>query len=275
MTRIRKELEKLKAQCKQLCEEEGWLGPKSRDPNFRLIYTSVGTFERNRSKFAIVGINPAGHLRHADSDNGRERPFLKKKYSAYLDDNWDQAGAGQSRFQRAVQGIAMILRGATPSEAMMAISKNNVEAPKDRIGADAADFLRKTPSLNIIPFRSPKPECLPSALLENGKRIGWKLLCLAKPDYIITLANQIEGPLWKTILVNSGQRRKADWTKKLNGRNDRQYREVELREGQLEGALVFGLPAVVYDKVQEGKNGVTEPLFEVLSQRLKYHGVVC
>ena len=92
-----------------------------RDPNFRLIYTSVGTFERNRAKFAIVGINPAGYLRHADSDNGHERPLLKKKYSAYLDDNWDQAGTGQSRFQRAVQGIAMILRGATPSEPVFPI----------------------------------------------------------------------------------------------------------------------------------------------------------
>ena len=271
MTKTRENLKKLKTQCEQLCEEEGWLGPESKSPNFRLIYTSVETFEHSNN-YAIIGINPAGHLRHADSDNNRETPFYKKGYSAYLDDDWE-AGCGQSRFQRAVQGIAMILTGSTPSQAMKAIRKDNDRKPERRIGAAATEFLRETPSLNIIPFRSPRPECLPPKLLECGPQIGWELLSSIKPKprYIITLANALNGYPWSTLRKMGGQQLPHE--EKINERNDRKYREVKLIRVARK-PLVFGLPAVVYDKVQEGERGITKPMFKVLRRRLLRHDII-
>ncbi len=158
MVNIRKELKKLQAECEQLCEKEGWLGTETNAPNFRLIYTSVEAFEHGNG-FAIVGINPAGKKIDAERDNNRKTPFIGNGYSAYLDDDWE-GGSGQSDFQRAVQGIAMILTGATASKAMTAICKEG-STPEKRIGADATAFLRQTPSLNIIPFRSPTAKHLP------------------------------------------------------------------------------------------------------------------
>ncbi len=62
MANIRKELERLQAECEQLCEQYKW------EPSYRLIYTSVETFEQGNG-FAIVGINPAGGKQDADNDD--------------------------------------------------------------------------------------------------------------------------------------------------------------------------------------------------------------
>ena len=111
-------------------------------PNFRLIYTSVETYEHGNC-FAIVGKNPAGSKLDADSDaRNRDRGFKEEGYSAYLDDTWHHP-VGQSPFQRTVQGIAMIIGGATPIEAMTAITDESME-PEERIVAEATAFLRTT-----------------------------------------------------------------------------------------------------------------------------------
>ena len=281
MTKIRKQLEKLNEQCEQLCEEEGWQSPKSKNPNFRLIYTSVETFERGNG-FAIVGINPAGTKLDADRDNDRGTPFTNKEYSAYLDDDWE-GGRGQSKFQRAVQGVAMVLKGADPSEVIEAICEKVIE-PEKRMEANVVDFLRGTPSLNIIPFRTSTVddlrENLPSDLQQRGEEIGWELLCLIrpKPRYIVALANGEPSP-WSTILRNSHQP-PVDFERRIRQRRGRRgprtYREVKLTRGPLKGALVFGLPAVVsdnidYDKVREE---VTRPLFQVVREGLEHHKII-
>ena len=264
MANIRKELERLQAECEQLCEQYKW------EPSYRLIYTSVETFEQGNG-FAIVGINPAGGKQDADNDDPNI-PFRKKQYSAYLDDDWRDNGIGQSPFQRAVQGIAMILTRATVQKTMRAVYKEGI-TPEERTGSNTANFLRETPSLNIIPFRSPTPDGLPDGLRRRGEQIVWELLCLAnpKPRYIITLANQISGDLWKTILKNSGQPLKSDCEMWVNENMRLKYREVTLREGPLKGALVLGLPAVVRYPLREG---ITRPLFEIFRRRLQRHGVV-
>ena len=131
MTRVRDRVEELYKECEDLCKQGGWVGPKTGQPNFRLIYTSVESFEHG-NKFAIVGLNPGGGKSGADTDDPYI-PFQAERYSAYLDDNWENQGTGRSRFQRAVQGVAMILRGADYSEAIEAIYEKGIE-PEKRIG---------------------------------------------------------------------------------------------------------------------------------------------
>ncbi len=281
MTNVRDKLEALNAQCEQLCEEQGWQSPKSKSPNFRLIYTSVETFERGNG-YAIVGINPAGTTEDADRDSNRETPFTTKGYSAYLDDDWE-GGRGQSKFQRAVQGVAMILNGTDSSEAIEAIREKVIE-PEKRLEPNVIDFLRGTPSLNIIPFRTRSVydlnRNLPLNLQERGEEIGWELLCLIrpKPRYIVALANGQPSP-WSTILRNSHQP-PGDFERTISRRRGhrgpRTYREVKLTSGPLEGALVFGLPAVVRDDIDDEKEReeVTKPLFQVVRERLMHHNIV-
>ena len=221
-------------------------------------------------------MNPAGQLSHADGDSrGRRRPFDGKKYSAYVDDAWGD-DRGQDRLQRAIQGIAMILKGASCAATKKAITINNDRKPEDRIGSVVAGFLRDTPSLNIIPFRHSKLNELPAILRRRGEEIGWELLRMAKPKYIVTLSNGGSVSPWRTVLKNSGLSRpndtKGDWTRELAGRPDRTFRDVILPEGPLKETVVLGLPAVVYDKLQE--YGTTPPMLATLSERLRYYGAI-
>ena len=264
----RKRLMGLSAECEELCARTGFVGPETGQPNFRLIYTSVKTYERS-NRFVIIGENPGGDQSDADTDE-RNRPFHEKGYSAYLDDNWRGAGRGQSPFQRAVQGVAMVATGSAPAQTMAAIRRQGSE-PECRLGANAASFLRSTPSLNIIPFRHSKKVQLDERLMERGVQIGWNLLCLIRPRprYIITLANQVGGPIWGTILGESVQGNRTDYERWINPGARRKYREVVLTQGPLKGAVLLGLPAVVYDKIRED---VTPQLLRILNRRLRYHG---
>ena len=275
MIQVRERLEALYEECSELCYQTGQIGPETGQPNFRLIYSSVETFESSNG-FAMVGLNPAGQSSDADRDRGRRRPFDEKSYSAYVDDAWAD-DRGQDRFQRAVQGIAMILNGATWTETKKAITATNERKPEERLGTETADLLRNTPSQNIIPFRGSTLNKLPLVLRQRGEEIGWELLCLIrpKPRFIVTLSNGSPSP-WRTILKNSGLQRatdrEGDWTRMLAGRTDRTYRDVRLPEGPLEGAVVFGLPAVVFDKLQE--YGTTPPMLATLSERLRYYEAI-
>ena len=266
---IRKQLEFLSEECEGLCKRFDFVGPRTGAPNFRLIYTSVETYESGNG-LVIIGMNPGGDQTDADTDR-RDRPFLEEGYSAYLDDNWRGAGAGQDDFQRTVQGIAMIVTGSTPSEAISAIKSPGL-TPEARIGSDAVDFLRNTPSLNIIPFRHSSLNKVPSELRNRGQQIGWELLCLMqpKPKYIITLANGVGAPIWRTILRNSRQSSSASFEAVIHQTMRRTYREARIAQGQLAGTTLIGLPAVVRD---QGREDVTVPLFEILSQRVQHHGV--
>ena len=150
MTTTRQRLVELSKECEAECKRTGFVGPEMGEPNFRLIYTSVKTYEQGNG-FVIIGLNPGGSQADADTDDP-DRPFREEGYSAYLDDDWQDSGVGRSEFQLAVQGIAMIMTGATPSQAISAM-KSSIPVVKDRVGANATAFLRSTPSLNIIPFR--------------------------------------------------------------------------------------------------------------------------
>ena len=264
----REQLMGLSTECEELCAQTGFVGPGTAQPNFRLIYTSVRTYERS-NRFVIIGENPGGDQSDADTDE-RNRPFEEDGYSAYLDDNWRGAGRGQSPFQRAVQGIAMVATGTMPTRAMTAIRRQGLK-PESRIGTKAASFLRHTPSLNIIPFRHSKKDQLDDILMERGVQVGWELLCLIRPrpSYIITLANQVDGPIWNTILGESGQPVGTDYERWIHQGARRKYREVTLTRGPIRGAVLLGLPAVVYDKIRDD---VTPQLLKTLKRRLRHHG---
>ncbi len=265
---LRSRLEALSGECVSLCEEGGWLGFETRTPNYRLLYSSVESFEQG-SGFAIVGMNPAGGPRDADTDDA-DRPFRGPGYSAYLDDRWG-AEVGAARLQRVIQAIAMVLVGASASEAMEAI-EDPTPRPVERLSPQAIAFLRNTPSMNIIPFRGSRLADIPLSLRERGEEIGWRLLCLARPRLrcIVTLANQVHGLPWRTILRESGQRRRPDYEETINRRLSRTYREVQLVGGELAGTLVVGLPAIVRDK---NRRDVTMPLLEIIHRRLQQHGI--
>ena len=270
--KVRNQLESLSEECETLCRGAAFVGPETGNPNFRLIYTSVGTYERGNG-YAIVGLNPAGDKTDADTDDSN-RPFREEGYSAYLDDDWRGAGEGQDDFQRVVQGIAMIMTGTMPSEAISAM-KSPEATPMARIGSNATEFLRSTPSSNIVPFRHSRQAEVPPKLWNRGQQIGWELLCLIqpKPNYILTLANSIDAPaspIWRTILRNSRQRRIPDFEEVVHQGMRRMYRELQLTQGPLAGATLIGLPAIVRD---QGREDVTLPLFEVLSKRLQHHRV--
>ena len=269
MARTLRKLEALSEECERRCKEAGWVGPKTGKPNFRLLYSGIRSYESGYG-VAILGLNPAGGLEDADNDV-RNRGFREHDYSAYLDDNWQGAGRGQSRFQRAVQAIAMILTGTNTHNAITAYHVQKT-TPEDRIGAKAEALLRNAPSGNINPFRTSTYIQLRKAGLDKvGLRIGWDLLCLAqpKPRVIVTLANGKTAPPWHTILRNSEQSTDSDYCMQI--RSDRSYREVKIRKGPLKGALLIGLPAIVY---QPYSRDVTPQLFDILAQRVEDHDLI-
>ncbi len=271
MASIRRKLEALSAECERRCKEVAWVGPNTGIPNFRLLYSGVRSYEAGKG-VAILGLNPAGGPNDADTDCNRNRGFREHDYSAYLDDNWQGAGQGQSRFQRAVQAIAMILTGANPSEAITAYHDLDT-TPKNRIGTKAETLLRNTPSGNINPFRTSDYKKLRKKGLDKpGLRVGWDLLCLAqpRPQVIVALANGKTAPPWQTILRKSEQQTNADYCKIIRS-NDRSYREVKIQKGPLNGALLIGLPAIIY---QPFSKDVTPHLFEILAERVDHHGLI-
>ena len=278
MTTTRQRLVELSKECETECERAGFVGPQTREPNFRLIYTSVKTYEHGNG-FVILGLNPGGSTADADKDD-RDRPFRQEGYSAYLDDDWQCSGEGRSEFQRAVQGVAMIMTGSSPLQAISAM-KSSTPVAEERIGAHATAFLRCTPSLNIIPFRHSYLKKVPSRLRQRGQEIGWELLCLMKPKptCIIALANSVDGEIWQTIRDNSegalGQTHqelvfRGGMAGQMKIRN---YREAVVVEGPLKGARVIGLPAVVHDR-RNAWDKVTMPLFEILASRLSHLGIL-
>lgn len=280
MSTTRQRLVELSKECEAMCKRTGFVGPQTGEPNFRLIYTGVETYEQGNG-FVIIGLNPGGSQADADADaDERDRPFQEMGYSAYLDDNFQNNGVGGSDFQRSVQGIAMIVTGSTPSEAISAM-KSSMPSARDRIGTNATCFLSSTPSLNIIPFRHTYLKKVPPQLSRRGAEIGWELLCLMrpKPKYIITLANGTKAEPWKTIGDNSEQSlteiyKESVFNGSIGGQQKfRNYREGRVTEGPLKGAILIGLPAVVHDK-SDAWDKVTTPLFEILSRRLSLLGIL-
>ncbi len=263
MPEIRRKLIALSKECEIKCERFGWISNDG-TPGFHLLYSSVETYESGNG-LVILGMNPSGSKNDANIKK-QERPFQSPGYNAYMDDD-NGAGPGQSGLQRAVQGVVMVLSGASPSEAMDAMTNKNL-TPEERMGGYAANRLRNAPSGNINPFHSPTYDELPIELKVAGERIGWRMLRLIqpKPRLIITLAIGSGSP-WQTIREKS--RHKDVYAEKIS--TTRVYRDTEITKGPLKDALLIGLPGVVRDHVRED---VTKPILEILARRLKIHGLL-
>ena len=266
-------LDRLDRRCVRLCRKEHWLGEKTSKPNFRLLYSSVESYERSNG-VAIIGINPAGGPNVADIDD-RRRPFRDPGYSAYLDDEWiGSSPQGQHPLQRVIQELAMILTGATPAEAK-AVRDDRQSTPEERIGNDATTLLRNAASGNIIPFRGSKLSAVPCPLRERGEEIGWQVLRSIRPTprVIVTLANGTNELPWRALLDRSGATtRDAEHDEVIReGRGGRRYRDVKLRGGPLRGALVIGLPAVMRDKGNAASE--TEKMFTFVERHLTKHRI--
>lgn len=268
-TQVREQLARLSGECDDLCDQYGWSGAGG-VPNFRLLYSSVTSFEVG-SSCLFLGVNPGGGPDDAKQSE-HERPFEEPGYSAYLDDVWgevdrgQQPARGQHGMQRTVQEIAMVLAGVDLRTVLGARSDRR-SVPEKRIGRAAVEFLRSSPSGNIIPFRGAKIGGLPSRLTTEGERIGWELCAIARPAprVIVALANQLNDRPLRTLRKHSDHRGKADYQVLVHERMRRMYREVVLPSGPLAGARVVGLPAVVRDR---GRDDVTEALLRVLFARM-------
>ena len=263
---VRSQLQELNGECEALCVTAGWVGPSTGNANFRLLYSSVESYEAGNG-IVILGINPAGGREVADVDEP-DRPFREPRYSAYLDDKWLGSSArGQDPLQRVIQELAMILTGSAPAEAMAAREDSRSE-PELRIGSAATGLLRNAASGNIIPFRGSNIEEVPARLRARGEEMGWTLLSAVRPAprIILTLANGVRELPWRTILTKSRQPLRADHDEWIHEGLKRKYREVQLHHGPLEGATVIGLPAVVRDR---GRNReVVRETFRIVAERV-------
>lgn len=182
---VREQLEVLNEECKDFCLDSAnwsdkWRGADSADnPNFLLAYSSACTFERPGGVM-ILGRNPGGD--HADAHRYPiSSPFdcFQPPWSSYLDDAWGDSEPGKEQRQRAVRLVAKIITG----------KPERVEP-----------FLRKSPTGNLIPFRSESPGDLPRDAKKEGRRIGHRLIALARPRVLILIASPQDE--WKRLMRN-------------------------------------------------------------------------
>lgn len=242
---VRKQLSDLSDECGLMCRAERSVAPKPDEvPNFRLLYSSVETFEKGNG-LMILGINPGGNASHANVAHHR-LPFQNRSYCAYLDDSWRGNNPGCAPLQLAVQQIARSLFGP--------------ENPQWE------QVLRGAQSGNVIPFRSPTSKALHHGLRKPGLDIGRRMIFAATPvpRVIITLAHEA----WDAVMEANGYPKgfhgcETSILKKMQ----RSIREAELSRGHFVGAYVLGLPAVVYDK---GRPDIMVPLLREISIRRQH-----
>ena len=93
----------------------------------------------------------------------------------------------------------MMMVEATPSEAISAI-KSSGATPEARFGSDAAEFLRNTPSLNIVPFRHSRDTLnkaiMAMIVLAGGVMADENCLLRVVGDSSILSVSPHRGPLW-------------------------------------------------------------------------------
>ena len=232
---VRQELERLNEKCADFCREyaadvknrdKKWkaLGPQ-RTPNFRLLYSSPETFA-TRDRVMILGTNPGGNHRNADTLDPWE-PFQRDpEYSAYIDDRWPKPQSttlmepGTHRIQKAVRNLAAALQ----------------DDPAKR--GDA--LLRQLPCGNMIPFRSENFSLLPSSVRYAGLEFAWELIRIARPRGLILLSSNCS--LWDPLIETFAQGAKT-WVKELRPKANRPFREAVAQGRGARPKFIWALPA--------------------------------
>ena len=156
---VREYLEALDQECAELCRRYDHLSPDG-IPNVRLLYSSAETFE-TPGGVMLLGTNPGGDPTRAREAH-RRLPFRQPSWSAYLDEDW-----GGHALQAAASEIAGLF--ADPGES-------------------GEDVLRRSPSGNLVPFRSESGVSeLPETLRDI--RFGVRLIQLAQPRALVLFAS--------------------------------------------------------------------------------------
>ena len=256
--------------CDRMCREEHWLRRSDGLPGYRLLYSSIESFESGNG-YLFLGMNPGGTPDDIRPEY-HTRPFTEPGYSAYLDEQWTQVdygrspAPGQHGLQRALQEIAMLIAGADLRTVLDARGDWS-SRPENRIGHAATALLRGAPSANILPFSHRDINQLPPRLRDDeALNIGWQLCTAARPEprTIISLTNNLRAlPLSELRKRSGGSITVYEETVHQGLR--RTYREVRLQSGPLRGTTVVGLPALVRD---HGRSDIMVPLLQVIAHRV-------
>ena len=246
---VREQLEGLNEECKAFCLDESnwtddWHGADSDgNPNFLLAYSHVDTFD-SPGGLMILGTNPGGDHNQAHMYPISD-PFECPGWSSYLDDDWDEGcGPGESPVQLAVQSVAEIVSGRS-----------------DRVDA----VLRKSPTGNLIPFRSDGLSDLPPDAKKLGRAIGLQLIELAQPRVLILIASRQDD--WRRLMRRFGNPPYCQWDLDEGKEKSANFFFREARRGEEWPRYVFALPAV------NASNQARAPeSLELLEQRVKKHG---
>ncbi len=246
---VRECLESLNEKCEAFCIDESnwteeWRGADSHgNPNFLLAYSHVDTF-KSPGGVMILGTNPAGDHNQAHMYPISD-PFECSGWSSYLDDDWDEGyEPGQSPVQLAVQSVAEIVSGRS-----------------DRVNA----LLRRSPTGNLIPFRSDGLSDLPPDAKKLGRAIGLQLIELAQPRVLILIASRQDD--WRRLMRRFGNLPYCQWDLDEGKEKSANFFFREARRGGGWPRYVFALPAV------NASNQARAPeSLALLRKRVEKHG---
>ena len=184
----------------------------------------------------FLGTNPGGRSTAAREAH-RRLPFEKPGWSAYLDEDWNG---------HALQSAATKIAGAFASA-----------------GQSGKDVLRRSPSGNLIPFRSERGVLdLPKGL--RSIKFGVRLIELAQPRILVLFESDKKH--WCQLMDAFGRSREPTHTHDLGAG---WYREAVLPRGKEQRPrYVFALPWV------KTRNGPRNPeVIGILSDRVGHHGL--
>jgi hypothetical protein len=169
----------------------------------------------NDAERAFIGINPGGgpESEKEDSIGDRlERPYTRKGYNSWLDDDWWEGGEKRQRNVRR------------SFEAMY--------------GASAESKLRLTASFNVVPFRTRNAADLSDRAWREGTAWFMNVLTHIDPKLIICNGNGENGSPWSVIDTKFSISRRHQIEIGAKG----SVKEGVVNSGQLKGCRIIGLP---------------------------------
>ena len=188
-------------------------------------YSYAGLFEEPTVRI-FVGSHPAGgrkSKRLDQEDRYSERVYQDPGYSSWIDERWEKpkssspSPAGQARLQKNVHKVFEAMYGS----------------------ADWERVLRSTPSFNVIPFRVPDMDSLPSRAWSDGCDWFQRVIQHLRPRLIICNGNA-DGGLspWAALRKTEGEC--IDVRPKANS----YIKTGTVAQGPLAGTMIVALPSL-------------------------------
>lgn len=156
------------------------------------------------AEIAFIGLNPAGRIEPL----GHPR-FAPESGSAYCDEVWGNAPAGESRLQRQVLALFKALN----------VAPENVLAG------------------NLIPFRSPSFECLRNreGSLKFGADLWSRIIRRARPSLVIVMGREVEKAVVGALSAELETKEVLGWGNPAGG-------QITGRRWKFDGGLIVFLP---------------------------------